>query len=103
MQYKIIDKTGTEIQSGENVTTGSKIQMEVNGETVEYKIVVKGDTTGDGKADIKDILAINKHRLNKAKLKNEYLQAGDINKDGESDIKDILQINKYRLGKITKL
>ena len=50
-----------------------------------------------------DILSINKHRLNKAQLTNEYLEAGDVNKDGKVDIKDLLQINKFRLGKIDTL
>ena len=62
-----------------------------------------GDADGDGLADLNDILKINKHRLNKAKLENEYLLAGDVNKDNQVDLKDILQINKFRLGKIVSL
>ena len=72
-----------------------------NGE--KYTIIVTGDANGDGQADIRDILAINKHRLNKASLTAEYLQASDVNEDGKTDIKDILQINKFRLGKIQTL
>jgi hypothetical protein len=68
-----------------------------------YTIVVSGDTNGDGQAELKDILAINKHRLNKVKLTGEYLLAGDVNGDGEVNLRDILQINKYRLGKINNL
>ena len=62
-----------------------------------------GDANGDGNADIKDILLVNKHRLGKASLNNEYLKAGDVNKDEKVDIRDILQINKYRLNKINSL
>ena len=75
-------------------------------EEIECGIVLKGTeikSIRNGQANIKDILAINKHRLNKAQLVNEYLQAGDINEDGKVDIRDILQINKYRLGKISEL
>ena len=50
-----------------------KIKME-NGKM--YTLIVKGDCSGDGQAELKDILAINKHRLNKASLTAEYLQAG---------------------------
>ena len=64
-----------------------------------YSLVVTGDVNGDGQANIADILAMNRHRLNKAQLTNVYLQAGDANNDGKVDIKDILQINKTRLGK----
>lgn len=53
--------------------------------------------------DFKDILAINKHRLNKAQLTGERLEAADVNKDGKVDFMDILKINKYRLGKISSL
>ena len=69
----------------------------------EYTIIVKGDCNGDGVADFKDILLINKHRLNKSKLTGAYLEAGDINLDKKVDFKDILQVNKYRLGKISEL
>ena len=72
-----------------------------NGES--YIIIVTGDADGDGQADIKDILSINKHRLKKASLALEYLLAADVNEDGKTDIKDILQINKFRLGKIQTL
>ena len=86
--------TGTnKIKTGEVLTTGEKT----------YTLVVTGDTNGDGQADIKDILQINKHRLNKAQLTSVYFTAGDVNKDGKVDIKDILQLNKYRLGKIIQL
>ena len=86
--------TGTnKIKTGQVLTAGEK----------KYMLVVTGDTNGDGQADIKDILQINKHRLNKARLTNEYFTAGDVNKDGKVDIKDILQLNKYRLGKISQL
>ncbi len=69
----------------------------------EPEKILKGDANGDGKVDFKDILAINKHRLNKAKLEEPYLTAGDVTGDGKVDFMDILQINKYRLGKINIL
>ena len=65
----------------------------------EYKIVVKGDVNGDGKIEFSDILKVNKHRLNKEKLINEYFSAGDMNGDNTISFNDILQINKKRLKK----
>lgn len=94
------------VKEGENIVTGNNIiktgQIFSVG-NMAYTLVVTGDTNGDGKADIKDILQINKHRLNKVQLTDAYLKAGDANKDGNVDIKDILQINKYRLRKINEL
>ena len=84
----------------EKLATGMKLKIYTNNESIEYTIVVTGDLNGDGEADLKDILKINKHRLGKISLKNEYLLAGDVNKDEIINIKDILRVNKYRLGKI---
>ena len=98
MEYTIKERdmviTGTS-----KIKTGQKLKV---GE-VEYALIVTGDCNGDGQADIKDILQINKHRLNKAQLTSVYFIAGDVNKDGKVNIKDILQLNKYRLGKISNL
>ena len=100
---KILGKDGKEIQSTGKITTGSKIQVIVNNETKEYKIVVTGDTDGDGVSNLNDILKINKHRLNKSILQGEYLKAGEINGDGIVNFKDMLRINKYRLNKVPQL
>ena len=100
MEFKIINAKGETVSDTAKVATGYKIKLEDN---KEYTLVVTGDSNGDGEADIKDILAINKHRLNKAQLTNEYLEASDVNEDGVANIKDILQINKFRLGKISVL
>ncbi len=85
------------------MSTGMKIKISLNNENYEFTTVIKGDTNGDGESNLKDLLQINKHRLNKTKLTAEYLLAGDVNKDDEVNLKDLLQINKYRLGKIKTL
>lgn len=91
------------VKDGENVIDESDIlktgQILKTGDN-HYSIVVIGDTNADGKSDIKDILNMNKHRLNKENLLDAYFSAGDINKDEKVDIRDILQVNKYRLKKI---
>ena len=84
-------------------STGMKVKISLNNENYEYTIVVKGDTNGDGESNLKDLLQINKHRLNKSLLTAEHLLAGDVNKDNEVNLKDLLQINKFRLGKINTL
>ena len=85
------------------MSTGMKIKISLNNEIHEFTIVVKGDTNGDGESNLKDLLQINKHRLNKTLLTAEHLLAGDVNKDNEVNLKDLLQINKFRLGKINAL
>ena len=99
-----IYKNGAEISDkNTKIATGMKIRVYNEYKSYEFILSVLGDTNGDGEASIKDILAINKHRLGKALLKNEFEIAGDVNKDGKVDIKDLLQINKFRLGKIKNL
>ena len=80
-----------------------KIELKSENETKIFTLIVRGDTNGDGNADFKDILQINKHRLNVAKLQDALLMAGDLNNDQNADFKDILQINKFRLGIIDEL
>ncbi len=100
------NKTNFTVMEGNDVITGDdliKTGQTFNIGNLRYIVIVKGDVNGDGKADIKDILRINKHRLNKQLLKNEFLKAGYVDKGERSDIKDLLRINKYRLGKINEL
>ena len=99
-KVKILNKQNKEIAKGEKITTGSKVQINAFGEIVEYKIVVTGDTTGDGQADFNDMMKVNLHRLNKIELEGEYFEAGDVNKDGKVDFTDFIKINLYRLKKI---
>ena len=102
-QIKLLDENKNEVEDG-IIKTGRYLRVIKNDIAIEdYSLIVKGDTTGDGNADLHDILSINKHRLNKVNLENEYLNAGDVDGDGVVDIKDILQINKFRLGKINSL
>lgn len=99
--YIILDSEGNEIKNALTIIgTGCQIKLDDN--TI-YTIIITGDADGDGLANIRDILAINKHRLNKADLTLEYLQAADVDEDGAADIRDILQINKFRLGKTQTL
>lgn len=94
------------VMDGNNVITEEdliKTGQVLTTENHNYILVVKGDVNGDGKTDIKDILRINRHRLNKLQLTNEFLKAGCVDEDEKSDIKDILTINRYRLGKINEL
>lgn len=102
-QINIYNKDNELQEDIEIVSTGMKIEVKSKNEQKIFTLVVQGDTNGDGNADLKDILAINKHRLNKVNLVDEYLLAGDVNKDGKADLKDIFQINKFRLGKIEEL
>ena len=46
---KIYDRSGTEIKETDLIATGMKMKLILDGNTKEYKIVVRGDLTGNGK------------------------------------------------------
>lgn len=98
----IVKENDTEITGTEKIKTGQTLIFG----NINYVLAVKGDVTGDGKADFRDILAINKHIRNisdKSVLTNELYKAANTDNNQTVDIHDILQINKYRLRKITEL
>jgi hypothetical protein len=95
---------GEEIQEDDKIIkTGMQIEIEFAEKTKTFTLAVDGDVNGDGKADFKDIVSMNKHKLNKNKLNEVELIAGDVNSDNKVDFKDIVKVNKYRLNKITQL
>jgi len=102
-EVKILDKDNQELVEEDSIGTGMTLVLKSQTETKEFKLVVLGDVTGDGKADFKDIVLINRYRLHKTTLESEYIMAGEVTGDNEVDFKDIVKINRYRLHKITQL
>ena len=100
---EIYSKNNELLEEDDAAATGMRIKFILNGKQEEYTLVVTGDTDGNGDATFSDILQINKHRLNKVSLVEEYLKAGDVDGNGKIEFNDILKINKYRLGKINSL
>ena len=72
--------------------------MKVKMEGKEYILIVKGDTTGDGKANGQDALAALFHREGKQLLEGENLKATDLNKDGKINGMDALFLLLHREG-----
>ena len=89
------DTKSKKVTSG-NIGTGYTI--EYDGE--KFTVVKLGDTTGNGKVDSADLLAIQKHLLGKSKIKDKYeLEAADVTKNGAINSADLLAIQKDLLGK----
>ena len=62
-------------------------------------IVVTGDTNGDGKVTITDMLAVKSHLLGKVKLNGAAAKAADTSGDKSISITDFIQIKAFLLGK----
>lgn len=95
----IVDKNGNKKENG-LISTGDRITISNNGQTVTYTAVIIGDISSDGKIDISDLAMVKAYMLGKIKLTNEYLLVADINKDGEIDISDLAMIKAHMLGKV---
>ena len=102
-EVNIYNRNNELISDTDKIGTGMKVELKNEEQTKTFTIIVKGDTDGDGTAEMIDITTINKYRLNKNTLDEAYLKAGDVTGDGKVDFYDIIKINKFRLHKITEL
>lgn len=79
------------------VGTGMKVRIG----TVEYILVVTGDTNGDGRVSIVDLSAIKLHSIGKTNytLTGQYFRAGDMNFDNKINIIDVSRAKLEVIGK----
>lgn len=84
--------------SDELIGTGCKITIKNDKEEKTYTVAVKGDTSGDGLINAKDLLQIQKSILGTYKLSGAYSFAGDTSNDNTVNAKDLLQVQKSILG-----
>ncbi len=85
------------VNSG-NLGTGYKVTIKNSHETKTYEVVIKGDTSGDGKINALDLLQIQKNILKTYKLSGAYNKAADPSGDGKINALDLLQVQKSILG-----
>ena len=64
----------------------------------EYKIILYGDVTGEGKINSVDLLVLQRHILELEKFDGIFLKAGNINKNGKNPSSvDLLLIQRHIL------
>ncbi|MCI8330936.1 MAG: SH3 domain-containing protein [Bacilli bacterium] len=102
-KVQITDRNGKSIDGGNILTTGSRITITLPiGISKTYTIIINGDTNGDGKVDIIDLLRVQKSILGSTTLNEIDFKGADTNFDGKVDIIDLLRVQKYILG-VTQL
>ena len=94
----IKNNKGQVISNTTLIGTGSTITIKTSSETKTYTFVITGDTSGDGKITILDLLQVQKHIKGDKKLSSSYLSAGDTSKDNKVTILDLLQVQKHIKG-----
>ena len=91
----ISDSSNNILSDNSIVATNHKITIQTAIESKDFIISVNGDTSGDGKITILDLLQIQKHIKNLSKLNNAALIAGDTSGDSKITILDLLQVQKH--------
>ena len=84
---------GKAITSGK-LGTGSAAIFSKDGKTAEFTFIVKGDVTGEGNANSRDVDCMYNHILGKSSLSEINAKAADINDDGVVDTLDLLLLSK---------
>lgn len=92
----IVYSGSTRVTSG-LLATGMTVVAE--GET--FALVVIGDTNGDGKVTVTDVVALQSHVVGKKALEGVYELAADLNLDGNVTITDVVKAARVVIGKDT--
>jgi hypothetical protein len=80
------------------IGTGSTVEITSGNITETYTFIIKGDTSGDGKITMLDLLQVLKHIKGDKKLSGVYFTAADTSKDSKITMLDLLQILKHIKG-----
>ena len=96
----LVTMNGKVVDSSSLIGTNMVVSL-MDGNTVvkSYTVVVTGDTNGDGKVSITDMIAVKSYLLNKSTLTSASEQAADTSGDGKISITDFIQIKAKLLGK----
>lgn len=77
------------------IKTGSIIRIK----DFEYKIIVKGDVTGDGSINLADISKLYNYYKKKVTLSGDYLEAGRLTNNTEISLGDVSKLYNFYKGK----
>ena len=99
-KYCVVYQGEKQVREDALVGTGMVVKL-MQGQKVKavYSVIVTGDTNGDGKISITDMLAVKAHILQKTLLSGTGLQAADTSGDGKITITDFIQIKAHILKK----
>ncbi|MBQ4464849.1 MAG: dockerin type I repeat-containing protein [Oscillospiraceae bacterium] len=87
--------TAAPATSTETVTTTTVAENPTNEPTAPQAAPMAGDVNDDGKIDIMDVIALNKHLLGSGTLSDRSKLNADVDKNGVTDTTDSLNILKF--------
>lgn len=99
----VIKNAKGEIVSEGKIATGMSVVLQDKSglPVIEYKVVIRGDVSGDGKINSADALGIQRHIVESRVMEGAYLEAADINQDGRVNSLDVLYVQKHIVGSYT--
>ncbi|MBQ8624736.1 MAG: hypothetical protein IJ419_01005 [Agathobacter sp.] len=101
-EYIKVFKGDQEAEENDLLGTGMLAQIMDDDKIVKkYTVIVTGDTNGDGKISITDMLAVKASVLKKSNLTGAYEKAADVNGDGKITITDFIKTKAVLLKKDT--
>ena len=84
--------------NGDGVVNCTVITVTEGSESKSYTVVLYGDINGDGVVNGLDLIKVQKHILNVAKLSGASLKAADPSKDNAVNGLDLIKVQKHILG-----
>ena len=98
-EIKIFNFKDEKLEDADLIGTGSKVKIYKDNNILrEYKIILYGDVTGEGKINSVDLLVLQRHILELEKFDGIFLKAGNINKNGKNPSSvDLLLIQRHIL------
>lgn len=93
-EYTIVNKKGSNLNNSDLVGTDTKITIE--GE--EYKLIIIGDTNGDGKISVTDVSKLKMHIVELEILTDCAEIGADMNRDSNITPTDLSRMKLYLVG-----
>ena len=86
------------------IGTGNIVSIQFRNETKKYIIVIKGDTTGDGKVSVGDVAKLYQYLKKKITMEDHFVIAGNVvDVDDEIKVGDVAKLYQFVKGKISSL
>lgn len=92
VSVEVVKADGTSITATSKIGTGNKliINSEDGTTSSELTVIVKGDTTGEGRVSVSDLVDVFNHVQKSKLLGGDYLEAAYINDDNRVSVSDLV-------------
>ncbi|MDO5123053.1 MAG: starch-binding protein [Eubacteriales bacterium] len=91
-------KAGEYVSLFVNPKTPGVYEVSLGSAQISDKQVLLGDADGDGKVNVKDATAIQKHAANLITITGDALISADCDRDGKVNVKDATAVQKFTAG-----